>query len=209
MINFVQNCICGQKRLLLKYLLFYFYSRGIGFLAENQDIKIDFGDEKDKDKDIPKDVPIWITQSTIEGAENLQSFGADSSGFNAHPGQLTSGGTENVNKDENDEITRLLLTHEKKNSAATTATKGLQNDSDSDKSDDSDLEDISMKPVINDNVEVMSSDDSDMEGIPLVRVGNEEITLTDITKEDIDKMTDEEKHKYSVQYQEYFAHMHD
>ena len=209
MINFVQNGICDQKTLLHKYLLFYFYSRGIGFLAENQDIKIDFGDEKDKDKDMPKDVPIWITQSTIEGAENLQSFGADSSGFNAHPGQLTSGGTENVNKDENDEITRLLLTHEKKNSAATTATKALQNDSDSDKSDDSDLEDISMKPVKNDNVEVMSSDDSDMEGIPLVRVGNEEITLTDITEEDIFKMTDDEKEKYIVQHQEYFAHMHD
>ena len=50
-------------------------TRGHGFGAGEQDIKIDFGDESNKQKDVPKDVPVWITQSTVEGVEGLQSFG--------------------------------------------------------------------------------------------------------------------------------------
>ena len=49
-------------------------NRGGGFGSGTQDVVIDFGD-KAKEKDVPKDVPVWITQSTVEGVEGLQSFG--------------------------------------------------------------------------------------------------------------------------------------
>ena len=49
-------------------------NRGGGFGSGSQDVVIDFGD-KAKEKDVPKDVPVWITQSTVEGVEGLQSFG--------------------------------------------------------------------------------------------------------------------------------------
>jgi hypothetical protein len=49
-------------------------NRGGGFGGGEQDITIDFGN-KEKEKDVLKDVPVWITQSTVEGVEGLQSFG--------------------------------------------------------------------------------------------------------------------------------------
>jgi transcription initiation factor TFIIE subunit alpha len=184
-------------------------TRGIGFRAEEQDIQIDFGKDKSKDKDVPKDVPIWITQSTIEGAEGLQNDPSDAAGFSVNT-MADANADDDVPKDD-DEITRLLLQHEKRNSASNAATKSLNpNDSDSDnKSDDSDMEDIGMKPVKEDNVEAMSSDDDAEDGIPTVRVGNEEITVTDVNEEIINRMTVEEKERYTQIFQDFYSHMYD
>jgi len=183
-------------------------TRNMGLRAEETKIEIDFGDEKGKDKDVPKDVPIWITQSTIEGADKLQSVGAeDWQGFNNESESMEIG--DNVKQDDDDEITRLLLQHEKKNSASFTATNSLNNPNDSDsdnRSDDSDLEDVAMKPIGNKNVpENMSSDDD----MPTVKFGDEEIDVTDVNEEIINKMTAEEKEHYRQVYAQYWSHMYD
>ena len=49
-------------------------SRNFGFGADDASVTIDFGENK-KEKDVPKDVPVWITQSTVDGVEGLQSMG--------------------------------------------------------------------------------------------------------------------------------------
>ena len=72
-----------QTDLMLNFYLILFLgavwsgekNRGGGFGGGEQDITIDFGDKANKEKDVLKDVPVWITQSTVEGVEGLQSFG--------------------------------------------------------------------------------------------------------------------------------------
>jgi len=183
-------------------------TRGHGFGAGEQDIKIDFGDESNKQKDVPKDVPVWITQSTVEGVEGLQSFGAESTGFNADIMDDNSKDATNKDDDDDDEITKLLLQHEKKNTDSANAAKALAqgNDSDSDTSDD--MEEIggNTNASRQDKIEAMSSDDDD-DGIPTVRVGSEEIALTDVNEDIINRMTAEEKEIYTQKFQDYYAFM--
>ena len=183
-------------------------TRGHGLRAEEQDIKIDFGDDKNKAKDVPKDVPIWITQSTVEGVEGLQSYSNDSQ----HDDTFASSGNVNDNVND-DEITRLLLQHEKKNSATSAAANSINNvqgQSASDKSDDSDMEDVGGNAGDKDKIDtIVSSDDDADDGIPTVRVGNEEITLTDVNEDIINRMTTEEKERYTQIFQDFYSHMYD
>ena len=99
-------------------------TRGFGFGGGEQDVIVDFGDEQSKEKDVPKDVPVWITQSTVEGVEGLQSFGGETSGYNA---EIMDDHSRDANKDDDDddEITKLLLQHEKKNSDSANAASRL------------------------------------------------------------------------------------
>jgi len=186
-------------------------NRGGGFGGGEQDITIDFGDKANKEKDVLKDVPVWITQSTVEGVEGLQSFGGEGSGFTADIMDDHSKDATNKDDDDDDEITKLLLQHEKKNSDSAKAAGGLTqgNESDTDSSDD--MEEIggfgnTTKP---DKVDAMSSDDDAEDGIPTVKVGNEEITLTDVNEDIINQMTAEEKDIYTQKFQDYYAFMND
>ena len=191
-------------------------TRGQGLRAEEQDIKIDFGDEQSKAKDVPKDVPIWITQSTVEGVEGLQTYSTDSnfgssSELNAATQPQSSSANRLANEDD-DEITRLLLQHEKRNSATAAAANSInaQEQSASDKSDDSDMEDVTIGVSGGkDKVDTMVSSDDDADGIPTVRVGNEEITLTDVNEDIINRMTAEEKERYTQTFQDFYSHMYD
>ncbi len=180
-------------------------TRNFGLSATDQEIKIDFGDDSKKDKDVPKDVPIWITESTVEGTQGLTNYAGDSNTF----GNDNEDSRASNSKDDDDEITRLLLQHEKKNSAteAATSSLGARNapESDSEKSDDSDLEDVTNT----NKVDTMSSDDDADDGIPTVRVGSEEITITDVNEDIINRMTSEEKERYTQIFQEFYAHMYD
>ena len=81
-------------------------------------------------------------------------------------------------------------------------------DSDSDnKSEDSDMEEVGMAK--NETVENMSSDDDADDGIPTVKVGDEEIDVTDVNEEIINKMTAEEKERYTQIFQDFYSHMYD
>ena len=114
--------------------------------------------------------------------------------------------------EDDDEITRLLLQHEKKNSANATAANSInaQEQSASDKSDDSDMEDVTTGIGGSANkVDTMVSSDDDADGIPTVRVGSEEITLTDVNEDIINRMTAEEKERYTQTFQDFYSHMYD
>ena len=190
-------------------------TRGHGFGSGEQDIKIDFGDDKSKTKDVPKDVPIWITQSTVEGVEGLNDSNFSSSDANLASSSLTQQSASSSSKlaiEDDDEITRLLLQHEKKNSANATAANSInaQEQSASDKSDDSDMEDVTTGIGGSANkVDTMVSSDDDADGIPTVRVGSEEITLTDVNEDIINRMTAEEKERYTQTFQDFYSHMYD
>lgn len=112
--------------------------------------------------------------------------------------------------EDDDEITRLLLQHEKKNSANAAAANSInagsqEQNSASDKSDDSDMEDVTTA----NKVDTMASSDDDADGIPTVRVGSEEITLTDVNEDIINRMTAEEKERYTQIFQDFYSHMYD
>lgn len=190
-------------------------TRGIGLRPEEQDIKIDFDEDKGKVKEVAKDVPVWITQSTVEGAEGIQNLDQDTRDSSKTD---VSESSKPVNKNhDDDEVTKLLIQYEKRNqsSSSTAATANIPGvpDSDSDKSDDSDLEDAALKAITetksSKNVDEMSSDDDADDGIPTVKVGDEEITVTDVTEDIIEKMTAEEKEHYTQIFQDFYSHMYD
>ena len=187
-------------------------TRGKGFRTEEQDIKIDFGDDQGKSgagKDVPKDVPIWITQSTVEGVDMINDFPSSDSLTQQQQSAVGSSSSKLAIEDD-DEITRLLLQHEKKNSANAAAANSInagsqEQNSASDKSDDSDMEDVTTA----NKVDTMASSDDDADGIPTVRVGSEEITLTDVNEDIINRMTAEEKERYTQIFQDFYSHMYD
>ena len=52
-------------------------------------------------------------------------------------------------------------------------------------------------------------DDDDDDDLPMVKVGNEEIIVTEVTPEDIARMTTEEMDRYNQVYQDLYSHMMD
>lgn len=190
-------------------------SRGGGFRQDDQQVNITFGD-KETNKVAKKEVPIWISESTVmekkePGEDAVAAMGPSMS-------MVTE---ETAATEPDDEITNLLLRHERTNKVQAVI-PGVE-DSDSDnKSDDSDVED-------NDTVErdalllaqrfnedameeedaVGEMDDDDDDELPVVKVGNEEIIVTDVTKEDIARMTTEEMDRYNQVYQDFYSHMYD
>merc|ERR1712080_81576 len=162
------------------------------------------------------EVPIWITESTVTAKESAEDAVAAM-------GPSMSMVTEETNTVEpDDEITNLLLRHERTNKVQ--AVIPGQDDSDSDnKSDDSDVEDndtVERDALLlaqrfnedamdeDDGVGEMDDDDDDDE-LPMVKVGNDEIIVTDVTKEDIARMTTEEMDRYNQVYQDFYSHMYD
>ena len=61
----------------------------------------------------------------MEGVEGLQSFGGESSGYNADIMDDHSRDANIKDDDDDDEITKLLLQHEKKNSDTANAASRL------------------------------------------------------------------------------------
>ena len=138
----------------------------------------------------------------------------------------TIGGEIEAAPAEDDEITSLLLKHEKKDSNTKKGSgqpyiPGAASDSDA-KSDESDVEEnASSKPIAdsytsmdvtkanNEDVDEMSDGDDDDGDIPTVKVGGEEITVTDVNEEIIARMTPEEQERYTQIYQDFYSHMYD
>lgn len=183
-------------------------SRGGGFRTEDQHVNITFGDNAQDNREATKEVPIWITESTVNRDEDtrtslLGNVLDDDSNSNL-PGASSNPG---VSEDQSDEITSLLLRHEKRNAQPAFVPPG----SDSDKSDESDFEDVSkLEQAANPNNEEveMMSDEDDGE-LPTVRIGNDEVTVTDVTEELIAKMTAEEKERYTQVFQDFYSHMYE
>merc|ERR1719391_539497 len=115
--------------------------------------------------------------------------------------------------DDDDEITQILLRHERKTGDGSSA--ALPGDSESDKSDDSDMEDVGGPDAAAGGKggagaktsmpsghaaaadEKMSSSEDEDSGVPKVKVGAREYPVTDIDEEVIAKMTPDEVEKYT------------
>jgi len=195
-------------------------SRAGGFRMEDQQVNITFGEEQTKEK-VKKEVPTWITESTVaDAAQDAVSAMGPSMGLVEED--------DNLDQAPDDEITSLLLRHEKTNKekgASGIVIPGDDSDSDN-RSDDSDMEQgqdtvdrdaaiLAAEFASNDfkdddeDVGVMEDDSDGDDDIPTINVGGEEFDITDVTTEIIAKMTTEEMEKYNQLYQDFYKDMYD
>jgi len=195
-------------------------SRGGGFRMEDQQVNITFGEEQQKEK-VKKEVPTWITESTVaDAAQDAVAAMGPSMGLVEED--------DNLDQVPDDEITSLLLRHEKTNKekgASGVVVPGDDSDSDN-RSDDSDMEqgqdNVDRDAAIlaaefggndfkeeEEDVGVMEDDSDGDDDIPTINVGGEEFDITDVTTEIIAKMTTEEMEKYNQLYQDFYKDMYD
>lgn len=191
---------------------------GGGFKTEEQDVKITIGEEEKKQRQ-QKDVPIWVRESTVTGDP-----GADDAVPSGPSMGLLDDDLDRDDTATNDEITDLLLRHERTNKDRVVI-PGNESDSE-DKSDDSDVEnsgdgvdrDAALLAATfatntveddDDDVEVMEDDSDENDDIPIINVGGEEYDITDVTPDVISKMSAEEMEKYNQLYQDFYKDMYD
>ena len=190
---------------------------GGGFKAEEQDVKITIGEEEKKQRQ-QKDVPIWVRESTVTGDTGAESAVLSGPSMGMLEDDLDNEGATN------DEITDLLLRHERTNKDKVVIPG---NDSDSeDKSDDSDVEnsgdgvdrDADLLAATfatnaadddDDEVEEMDDNSDENDDIPTINVGGEEYDITDVPSDVIANMSAEEMEKYNQLYQEFYKDMFD
>jgi len=195
-------------------------SRAGGFQMEDQQVNITFGEEQKTEK-VKKEVPSWISQSTVadESQDAVASMG---------PSMGLVEEDSNLDQAPDDEITSLLLRHERTNkekSATGIVIPGDDSDSDN-RSDDSDMEqgqdNVDRDAAIlaaefagnefkeeEEDVGVMEDESDGDDDIPTISVGGEEFAITDVTPEIIAKMTTEEMEKYNQLYQDFYKDMYD
>jgi len=95
-----------------------------------QEITIGFGNEKAASADAKRELPVWIAESTVATAANDDSRDSRPTSNDFDVGDAADAG----GVDNEDEITSLLLRHEKRGSQTTKATtSAAHNDSESDK----------------------------------------------------------------------------
>eukprot|EP00092_Neocalanus_flemingeri_P019379 GFUD01020993.1.p1 GENE.GFUD01020993.1~~GFUD01020993.1.p1 ORF type:complete len:432 (-),score=178.57 GFUD01020993.1:117-1412(-) len=195
-------------------------SRGGGFRMDDQQVNITFGEEAHKEK-VKKEVPQWITESTVaDAAQDAVAAMGPSMGLVEE--------VDDLDQAPDDEITSLLLRHEKTNKekgAGGILIPGDDSDSDN-RSDDSDMEqgqdNVDRDAAIlaatfagndmkddEEDVGVMEEDSDGDDDIPTINVGGEEFDITDVTNEVIAKMTTEEMEKYNQLYQDFYKDMYD
>jgi len=194
-------------------------SRAGGFRMDDQQVNITFGEEQQKEK-VKKEVPTWISESTVaDAAQDAVAAMGPSMGLVEE---------DNLDQAPDDEITSLLLRHEKTNKekgGSGIVIPGDDSDSDN-RSDDSDMEqdgdNVDRDAAIlaaefasndfkqdDDDVGVMDDDSDGEDDIPTINVGGEEYDITDVTTEIIAKMTTEEMEKYNQLYQDFYKDMYD
>jgi len=187
-----------------------------GFAGEDQRFNITFGEEKDKKRET-KEVPKWMTESTIADAEGSSN---DMPSLGPAPDLLQDDEVMDTNTLD-DEINNLLLRHEKKPNKDKVVIPGDDSDSDN-RSDDSDVEPTNDDEAAllaatfpvnekddDDEVEVMDDDSDENDDIPTINVGGEDYDLTDVTPDVIAKMSPEEMEKYNQLYQDFYKDMYD
>lgn len=192
-------------------------TRTHGLRTEDQQINIEFGNESAISTEARREVPVWITESTVTSSNNEDTRWSDS-GSRMEAAVDVADVPDPVGPDNEDEITSLLLRHEKRSGPQNSLVQGTGNDSDSDKSDSSDIDDIAAdafgnsipKSSIEKPVDkAIEQSDEESGDIPSVVVGNEEIAITDVTPEIIARMTPEEQERYTQTFQDFYSDMYD
>uniref|UniRef100_A0AAV2K195 General transcription factor IIE subunit 1 n=1 Tax=Knipowitschia caucasica TaxID=637954 RepID=A0AAV2K195_KNICA len=196
--------------------------------SQNVEISMDKPDEQRQANEgkAPKERPIWLTQSTVQGADAEPDL--IKSRAEAAPGSQDAAATEQTN--ENEEVMRALLIHEKRNvagaaSTATTtsaaaATRGLTSatanasDSESDTSEsDDDAPKAPKAPPAAPQHHMSEDDDDDFEEVGeehTVMVGGRPHSYSEVSQrpELVEQMSAQEKEAYIEMGQNLFQDMY-
>ncbi|XP_033095952.1 general transcription factor IIE subunit 1-like [Anneissia japonica] len=172
-------------------------SMGAG-IAYNQSLTIEVGeaDKSKKEGPKPKEMPVWLAKSTIDGAiTEQQPFELASSTELKSP-------TKSHNSEE---IMKTLLAHEKKGSGALASAfptdNGSDNESDKSASDDEFTADAAFGTRISERtdyqaVDMVSDDDEEEDEEMMVTVNGEPMPFQDVTDDILHQMTPSEKENY-------------
>ncbi|XP_062584102.1 general transcription factor IIE subunit 1-like [Saccostrea cucullata] len=166
-------------------------------LGSDATVTISMGGEGEtKKSEAVKEVPIWMSQSTVEGGqdESRSSFINEES----KPAHLEAANRSAVNS----EIETLLYIHEKKGGAPGGSLPGQRNDS---SSSDSEEETPKISAPSHNTVEEMESEEEDT----MVTVAGRKVPLHEVTDEMVAKMTPEEKEDYIRLGQELYQNMYE
>ncbi|XP_067945802.1 general transcription factor IIE subunit 1-like [Watersipora subatra] len=168
-------------------------TKNVDFNLNSHKIDVKVGDEAldNAPKQTRKEQPSWLTKSTVDGVDN-SSFTSLQAAASAAD-QPSSAAT--VKADSS--IMNTLLIHESKSSVPPTAVGAG-----SDKSDDSDMEDV------NPGAEATRMMESDDDEEIMVAVGDKEVAFHEAA-ELVDEMTDEQREAYNRVAQNVYSAMYD
>lgn len=183
-------------------------SRSAGFIVEDTRVDVMIGDGTADDKSVSsrKEVPIWMTESTVINPDTLQPDSAISQDSILDKAAATASTPSMINNKQGDDIMSVLLAHEKKGGMTdNNAVKSVIPQESSDSSDNE--ENNEMQPVETDAVELMESEEED--SVPTINVGGKSVAITNVNDSLIAEMTPVEKEAYIQTYQEYYSLMYD
>lgn len=199
-----------------------------------QNVVISMEDQEEQQKQAsegkaPKERPVWLTQSTVQGAYN-EPDALKSQGDLAPGAQDGSGGLGSGQSDENEEVMRALLIHEKRAATgagvggASAAAKSLAStnasDSDSDTSESDDDSPSAPPPAATataqhraNNREEDEEDEDEFEEVgdePMVTVGGRSFSYREVSQrpELVEQMSAQEKEAYIEMGQNLFQDMY-
>lgn len=165
-------------------------------------ISVSMDEEQKKDKEAPKQQPIWMKESTVDGVPmetRNEHIISEDSGVS----KKDSDSQSEVNR----EIENLLMIHEKKTNISVPAMiPGVTNTEESDSSD-SDLETSQPSAQSIDGVAENESDEE--EEVVMVTVAGSKVPLSDVTDEMVARMSLEEKAEYIRLGQEMYQDMYE
>ena len=176
----------------------------------NQEVTINVGEEAanaaNKSNAAPaKERPIWLTDSTVEGAvTEPMDVGASGGSGETSQGQRSS-------KKTNEEIMRALLAHESRKGTQVVIPEDNRSDESDASSDDENDQAASTLPVTNDSTMQMDSGDDDEEDEEevTVMVAGKPVPFSEVTDEQVALMTPGEKEEYIKLGQEAYAAMYE
>lgn len=193
--------------------------------TQNVVISMEEQDEQQKQASegkAPKERPVWLTQSTVQGADN-------ESDIIKNRGEVLPGvqdGEAGHGADENEEVMRALLIHEKRSVAGSggiggtaAAARGLTaatanaSDSDSDTSESEDESPLAPPTAAQHRADEEEEDDEEFEEVgdePMVMVGGRQFSYREVSQrpELVDQMSAQEKEAYIEMGQNLFQDMY-
>ncbi|XP_033843183.1 general transcription factor IIE subunit 1 [Periophthalmus magnuspinnatus] len=190
--------------------------------TQNMDIRMDEQQRQANEGKPPKERPIWLTQSTVQGADTepdiIKSHGE------AVPG--SQDGTAGGQMNENEEVMRALLIHEKRSvsgsgstATAAAAARGLTvatanaSDSESDTSESDDEAPTAPPTAPQRHMAEDDDDDDDFEEVGeehMVMVGGRPYSYREVSErpELVEQMSSQEKEAYIEMGQNLFQDMY-
>uniref|UniRef100_A0A1A8HKK3 General transcription factor IIE subunit 1 n=1 Tax=Nothobranchius korthausae TaxID=1143690 RepID=A0A1A8HKK3_9TELE len=196
-----------------------------------QNVVINMEEQNDQQKQInrdkaPKEQPIWLTQSTVQGAYNeLDSIKTGGEVMSGAQDGMTGHGTGQA--DENEEVMRALLIHEKRAvtgagvGGASSAVRGLasakanasDSESDTSESDDEFAPGPPAAAASQRRAEEDEEDEDDFEEVgdePMVMVGGRPFSYREVSQrpELVEQMSVQEKEAYIEMGQNLFQDMY-